>query len=87
MISSQVTAQAAMQNEHALDNGIEMLIEESHALPLVEISFTLRTGTAHDPSHKLGLTRLCARAVHGQSGGDHAPRCVARRRCAAGDRR
>lgn len=39
-------------------SGPTVLLEESHALPLVDFEFTLLTGSEHDPVGKEGLTRL-----------------------------
>jgi zinc protease len=38
-------------------------VESSHALPLVSIAITLRSGSAYDPPGREGLSRLCARML------------------------
>ncbi len=47
----------------AIDNGVVAFVEESHALPLVSIVIALRSGSAHDPPGKEGLTRLTSRLL------------------------
>ena len=43
--------------------GVPVLIEESHALPMVDIELGFRTGSYADPEGKDGLARLLARMV------------------------
>ena len=45
------------------DAGIGVLLEESHALPLVDVDLILRAGALHDPVGKEGLARLAARML------------------------
>jgi zinc protease len=40
-----------------------LLVESSHALPLVSMSLTFRAGAVHDPPGKEGLARLTARML------------------------
>jgi zinc protease len=40
-----------------------LLVEESHALPLVHFQVVLPTGSLEDPNGQEGLTRLCARLM------------------------
>lgn len=51
------------------DSGALVLIEESHALPIVQFSVALRTGGQHDPERLEGLTRATARVVRMGAGG------------------
>lgn len=44
-------------------SGMLVMLEESHELPLVDIQIALRTGSAHDPEGKEGLTRLTGRMI------------------------
>lgn len=44
-------------------DGLRVLLEESHDLPLVDFQLVLRTGSTHDPEGKEGLTRLAWRLV------------------------
>ena len=44
-------------------DGVQVLLEASHDLPLVDISLTLRTGSVHDPPGLEGLARMAARMV------------------------
>ena len=53
------TARARFTTPH----GSLVLVEESHDLPLVDFTLVLRTGSAHDPAGKEGLTRLTARMI------------------------
>jgi zinc protease len=46
-----------------LPGGAVAYLEESHALPLVSIVVALRSGSAHDPPGKDGLTRLTMRML------------------------
>jgi zinc protease len=43
--------------------GVPILIEESHALPMVDIEIAFRTGSYADPEGKDGLARFLARMV------------------------
>ena len=45
------------------DAGSVVLCEESHALPLVHIGLSLRTGSTHDPRGLEGLMRLTSRLL------------------------
>jgi len=45
------------------DSGSLVFLEESHGLPLVDISISLRTGSTHDPIGLEGLTRLSGRLL------------------------
>jgi zinc protease len=49
-------------------NGVQVLVESSHAIPLVEVSWTLRIGSERDPKGKEGLTRLWARLLRAGTG-------------------
>jgi len=40
-----------------LEGGALLFIEESHAIPLVEVVVSSRSGSAHDPAEKQGLSR------------------------------
>jgi zinc protease len=46
-----------------LDGGGVLLVEESHALPLVSIVVSLRSGSAFDPVGKEGLARIVGRML------------------------
>lgn len=46
-----------------LDGGAVLLVEESHALPLVSIVVALRSGSAFDPVGKEGLARITGRML------------------------
>ena len=46
-----------------LDGGATLLVEESHALPLVSIVIALRSGSAFDPQGKEGLARIVGRML------------------------
>jgi zinc protease len=54
------TAQAGSSN---------VLVETSHALPLVSMSVALRTGAQEDPAGKEGLSRFAARLMRRTGGG------------------
>lgn len=45
------------------DTGTVVLCEQDHALPLVHVGVSLRTGSAHDPRGLEGTVRLCARML------------------------
>lgn len=45
------------------DRGLTVLLEESHAIPLVDVELVLSTGALHDPPGKEGLARLAARML------------------------
>jgi zinc protease len=47
----------------------EVLVETSHALPLVSLTIALRSGAALDPDGKEGLSRLVARLMRRTGGG------------------
>lgn len=44
-------------------DGMRVLLEESHALPLVDFQLVLRTGSVHDPEGLEGTTRVTWRMV------------------------
>jgi len=46
-----------------LEGGATLLVEESHALPLVSIVIALRSGSAFDPVGKEGLARIVGRML------------------------
>lgn len=58
-----MTSSAQSTLDHRFDSGLLLLVEESHALPLVEFQVTLRTGSAHDPADLAGLARTTARMI------------------------
>ena len=43
--------------------GTVVLCEEEHALPLVHVSLSLRTGSVHDPRGAEGVVRACVRLL------------------------
>ena len=45
------------------DSGMVVLVEEEHALPIVHVGVSLRTGGVHDPRGKEGLSRMTARMI------------------------
>ncbi|WP_236607584.1 M16 family metallopeptidase [Sandaracinus amylolyticus] len=45
------------------DAGMTVLLEESHAIPLVDVEVVLKTGALFDPQGKEGLGRLAARLL------------------------
>ncbi len=45
------------------DAGVPVLVEESHAVPIVDIEIAFRAGSYSDPAGKEGLSRLVARMV------------------------
>jgi zinc protease len=45
------------------ETGTVVLVEESHALPLVHLGLSLRTGSVHDPRGSEGLMRATARML------------------------
>lgn len=45
------------------DAGVTVLLEESHAIPLVDVEVVLKTGALFDPPGKEGLARLAARTM------------------------
>ncbi len=53
-------------------SGTVLLVEESHALPLVHIGVSLRTGSVHDPRGAEGLFRTTARLLRMGSRGRSA---------------
>jgi len=46
-----------------LGGGARLFVEESHVLPIVSVVVALRTGSAHDPDGKEGLSRVTARML------------------------
>lgn len=44
-------------------SGITVLLEESHAIPLVDVELVLRSGALHDPAGHEGLARAAARML------------------------
>ncbi|MDB4993259.1 MAG: Zinc protease [Myxococcaceae bacterium] len=52
-----------------LEGGTIVLLEQSHALPIVNIIVALRSGAAHDPLGKEGVTRITARMLRRGSKG------------------
>lgn len=46
-----------------LPGGVRVLVEESHDLPIVDLSFSFKSGTLHDPESLEGATRLMARLL------------------------
>jgi zinc protease len=60
---------SSIQLAHAADinpvrfvmpNGLTVLVQEQHALPIVQIHALIKAGAAHDPSDKAGLANLVA---------------------------
>lgn len=49
--------------ERDLGGGAKLFVESSHVLPVVAIVVALRTGSAHDPPGKEGLSRVTARML------------------------
>lgn len=45
------------------DAGMTVLLEESHAIPLVDVEIVLKTGALYDPPGKEGLARLASRLL------------------------
>jgi zinc protease len=43
--------------------GATVLLEENHAIPLVDVVLVIRSGALHDPPGKEGLARICARML------------------------
>ena len=60
--SSDQLAQAADINpvRFVMPNGLTVLVQEQHALPIVQIHALIKAGAAHDPSDKAGLANLVA---------------------------
>ncbi|HKN88160.1 MAG TPA: pitrilysin family protein [Nitrospiraceae bacterium] len=60
--SSDQFAQAADINpvRFVMPNGLTVLVQEQHALPIVQIHALIKAGAAHDPSDKAGLANLVA---------------------------
>jgi len=58
---------ASRHTAFPLLGGVRVLIEESHDLPLVDLSFGFRSGSLADPPDREGATRLMARIL--RSGG------------------
>ena len=46
-----------------LDGGTVAIVEPHHAIPLVSIVVSLRSGAAQDPDGKAGLARITARML------------------------
>ncbi|MDH5491794.1 MAG: insulinase family protein, partial [Myxococcales bacterium] len=61
--SSRAGSPGAHAQRFESEAGWPVLLERSHALPLVEVHLLLRTGSAHDPFGMEGLTRLLARLL------------------------
>src|SRR5437763_10910536 len=61
-VGSDQTAQAADINpvRFVMPNGLTVLVQEQHALPIVQIHALIKAGAAHDPSDKAGLANLVA---------------------------
>ncbi len=49
---------AAARHRHTLSSGVVVFVVEDHALPLVSVSVTVRTGSYLDPAGKTGLASL-----------------------------
>lgn len=47
----------------SLNNGLIILTYEDHRLPMVDISFTCRSGAAFDPVEKAGVASLCSQML------------------------
>src|SRR5687768_887010 len=43
-----------------MPNGLTVLVQEQHSLPIVQIHTLIRVGAAHDPADKAGLANLVA---------------------------
>jgi zinc protease len=52
-----------------LDGGATLLLEEDHSLPLVSMTLALKSGSAHDPAGKEGVSRLALRMLRRGAGG------------------
>jgi zinc protease len=50
----------AAPEHHALPNGLVVLVDEDHALPLVQVTLAVAAGDHDDPSDRLGLAGLTA---------------------------
>ena len=48
----------AAEHRHELSNGVVVYVVEDHALPLVTVAVTVRTGSYLDPGGKVGLASL-----------------------------
>ncbi len=46
-----------------LSNGLRVVVEESHELPIVDVELVFRAGAAHDPPERAGLARIAARML------------------------
>jgi len=53
----------ASDYRHELSNGIPVYIGVDHALPLVDVSITLRAGSFLDPESKRGLASMTGRML------------------------
>jgi len=49
--------------ERDLGGGAKLFVQTSHVLPIVAVVVALKTGTAHDPAGKEGLSRATARML------------------------
>jgi zinc protease len=56
-------AEARRPTQIDAGGGAIAFLEESHDLPLVDVSLSLRTGASFDPADKIGLTRVVARML------------------------
>lgn len=64
MSASQTERHTERQTERGVtQDGTVVLVEESHALPLVHVGVSLRTGSVHDPRGAEGLMRTTARML------------------------
>ena len=75
-------AQAADINpiRFVMPNGLTVLVQEQHSLPIVQIHALVKAGAAHDPPDKAGLANLVAGLLDERD--DHsivAPNCGADR--------
>ncbi len=50
-------------HEAALANGLQLVLVENHALPIVSIVLTMPTGEVNDPPNEAGLARLAAALI------------------------
>ena len=63
----------AAKYRHTLSNGIPVYIVEDHALPLVDISLTVRLGAFLDPADKPGLAGITAAMMRRGGTASYAP--------------
>jgi len=66
---------SAMPNADLASAAPPVLVETSHALPLVSLTIALRSGAALDPEGKEGLSRLVARLMR-RTGGGLSPQVI-----------